>query len=112
MPCIVEAEQPPVHREEALERWKNAQKRFQSALKKCRGLKATLEGLRGELEKLPVVAKAEKEAEDKHAAAKQTNDGLETMLEISKQHEQSKQAINQPKNIPLTVYTLQVILCP
>ena len=33
-PRIVEAEQPPANREEALERWRSAQKRFLSALER------------------------------------------------------------------------------
>jgi hypothetical protein len=92
-PRIVEAEQPPANREEALGRWKNAQKRFQIAFEKSRRLQAMLEGLRSELAKLPALAKVEKEAAEKRAAAIEAADRLETMAATSRQAE--AEAANQ-----------------
>ena len=86
-PRIVEAEQPPVNREEALRRWKIAQNRFQSALEKSRRLQTMLEGLRSELAKLPALAKAEKEAVAKRAVTLEAADRLETMEATSRQTE-------------------------
>jgi hypothetical protein len=68
-PHIVEAEQPPSTREEALDRWKSAQKRFLSALDKSRQWQTRLESLRTEVARLPALAQAEASAEAKRNAA-------------------------------------------
>jgi hypothetical protein len=87
LPSIVEAEQPPTNREEALKRWKKAQKEFQNAINKGRRLQAMLEGLWSELAKLPALTKAQKEAAARHAAAIEAFDRLETMAATSRQTE-------------------------
>lgn len=68
-PHIVEAEQPPSTREEALNQWKNARKRFLSALDKSRQVQTRLESLRTELARLPALAQAEANAEAERNAA-------------------------------------------
>lgn len=68
-PHIVEAEQPPSTREEALDRWKSARKGFLSALDKSRQLQTRLESLRTELARLPALAQAEASVEAKRQAA-------------------------------------------
>jgi hypothetical protein len=58
-PHIVKTEQPPSNREEALARWKGAQKRFLNALDKSRQWQTRLEGLRNDSAQLPVLAQSE-----------------------------------------------------
>jgi hypothetical protein len=68
-PHIVEAEKPPSTHEEALERWRSARKRFQSALDKSRQWQTWLESLRTDLARLPALAQAEADASAKRDAA-------------------------------------------
>jgi AAA domain-containing protein len=68
-PHIVEAEQPPANREEALNRWGSARKRFLGALDKSRQLQTWLESLRVDLAGLPVLAQSEASTEAKRNAA-------------------------------------------
>lgn len=69
IPHIVEAEQPPSTREEALERWRVARKRFLNALDKSRQWQTWLESLRIELGRLPALAQAEASTKAKNEAA-------------------------------------------
>jgi len=55
-PRIVEAEQPPSSREEALERWRGTRKRFLKALDESRRRQTWLESLYAELKRLPELA--------------------------------------------------------
>jgi hypothetical protein len=71
-PHIVEVEQPPLTREEALERWENARERFLSALERSRQCQAWLESLRTDVDRLPALARAEAEATAKRDGAIET----------------------------------------
>ena len=61
-PHIVEAEQPPSSREEALERWRAARTRFLNALDESRRRQTWLESLYAELKRLPGLAQAKASA--------------------------------------------------
>ena len=61
-PHIVEAEQPPSSREEALERWRTARTRFLNALDESRRRQTWLESLYAELKRLPGLAQGEASA--------------------------------------------------
>jgi hypothetical protein len=86
-PHIVEAEQPPPTREEALERWRSARKRFLSALDKSRQWQTWLESLRIELARLPALAQTEASAAAKRDAAVETARRLEVAAAMGQQAE-------------------------
>jgi hypothetical protein len=86
-PHIVEVEQPPSTREEALERWRSAQKRFLGVLDKSRQWQAWLESLRIELARLPVLAQAEASAAAKRDAAVETARSLAAVAATARQAE-------------------------
>lgn len=86
-PHIVEAEQPPSTREEALERWSNARKRFLSALDKSRQWQAWLESLRTDLARLPALAQAEAAAAARRDTAKENARRLEATVVTARQAE-------------------------
>ena len=71
-PRIVEAEQPPSSREEALERWKSTRKRFLKALGESRRQQTWLEGLYAELKRLPALAQGEASTKAQFDAAIKT----------------------------------------
>ena len=58
-PRIVEAEQPPSSREEALKRWRDVRTRFLRALGESRREQTWLESLNAELKRLPALAQHE-----------------------------------------------------
>lgn len=84
---IVEAEQPPSTREEALERWKSARKRFLNALDKSRKSQTWLEGLRAELAGLPILAQAEASAAANRDAMTETVRRIEAVATVVQQTE-------------------------
>lgn len=86
-PHIVEAEKPPSTREEALERWRSARKRFLSALDKSRQSQTWLDSLRAELARLPALAQAEASAAAKRYAAVETVRKLESVSTTARQAE-------------------------
>ena len=71
-PHIVEAEQPPSTREEALERWRSARKRFLKALDQSRRQQKWLESLSVDLKRLPALAQDEASTKAQRDAAIQT----------------------------------------
>lgn len=79
-PHIVEAEQPPSTREEALTRWENARKKLLRALDKSRQWQTWLESLRSDLAQLPVLAQAEVDAAARRNAATENTRKLEKAL--------------------------------
>ncbi len=87
VPHIVEAEQPPSTREEALRRWNEARKRFLRALDNSRQQKTWLESLRSDLARLPILAQAEADALAKRDAAIENARRLESALTIARQEE-------------------------
>ncbi|HBP88938.1 MAG TPA: AAA domain-containing protein [Nitrospirales bacterium] len=68
-PIIVDAESPPIGREEALKRWKEARQRFRSALEKSRQCQSWLESLHIDLNRLPALDREEADAKVKRDAA-------------------------------------------
>ena len=92
-PHIVEAEQPPSNRGEALERWNVARKRFLSVLSKSRQLQKLLESLRTELARLPALAQAEVSAAAKRDAALETARKIEAM-EATARHAEAETSAN------------------
>ena len=85
IPRIVEYEQPPSSHQEALERWKNARRRFQSALKKSQEWQIWLESLRKDLAQMPSLAQAEADAAANRAAAIENARRLEVALAAAQQ---------------------------
>ncbi|MCG8366803.1 MAG: hypothetical protein MJA27_26145 [Pseudanabaenales cyanobacterium] len=86
-PRIVEAEQPPSNREEALERWKSAREQFLSALDKSRQYQTWLESLRTELAGLPALAQSEASKAVKRDAAIENTRQVEAVAATVRQAE-------------------------
>jgi hypothetical protein len=86
-PRIVEVEKPPSTRQEALERWRGARKRFLNALEKSRQWQVRLESLRAELARLPALAQAEASAAAKRDAAVETARRIELVAATARQAE-------------------------
>ena len=86
-PQIVKVEKPPSTREEALERWKNARKKFLSALDKSRKWQTWLEELRSDLARLPVFAQAEADAVARRDLAIENARRQESALAIAREAE-------------------------
>ncbi|MBX3329566.1 MAG: hypothetical protein KF722_04125 [Nitrospira sp.] len=87
IPHIVEAEQPPSTREEALKRWKSARKRFLSAMDKIQQWETRLESLRTDVDQLPVMAQVEADAEARRDAATEKARRVDSALVIARQAE-------------------------
>ncbi len=68
-PRIVEVEQPPPSREEALKRWRAARTRFLNALDESRRRQTWLESLYAELARLPALAQGEASTKAERDAA-------------------------------------------
>ena len=105
-PHIVEVEQPPSTREEALQRWRSARKRFLSALDKSRQRQTCLESLRVEVARLPVLAQAEANAAVKRDAAAETVRWLETEAPTVQQAETEASCQLQQTNQELYMHGL------
>ena len=90
-PRIVEAEQPPSSREEALERWRGTRKRFLKALDESRRQQAWLESLYAELKRLPVLAQGEASTKAQRDAATENVQQLQG-AEASKQQAETEAA--------------------
>jgi len=86
-PRIVEVEQPPSTREEALDQWKGARKRFLGALDKSRQWQTWLESLRTDLARLPALAQTEADAMAKRDAATEHAQRLGATLATARQVE-------------------------
>jgi hypothetical protein len=86
-PHIVVAERPPSSHEEALGRWNGARKRFRSALDKSHQWQVWLEGLRNDLEQLPVLVQAEADAALLYEAAAENVQRLEEALSTAQRKE-------------------------
>lgn len=78
-PIIVDVEKPPISREAALKRWKEARQRFRSALEKSRQCQSWLESLHIDLNRLPALDRAEADAKTKRDAALETVRRLKSM---------------------------------
>lgn len=86
-PHIVEVEEPPSTRVEALARWRSARKRFLGALDKSRQWQTWLESLRSDLARLPVLAQAEARAAATRDAAAETARRIESVTATARQAE-------------------------
>ena len=86
-PHIVKTEQPPLNREEALARWKRAQKRFLSALDKSRQWQTRLEGLRNDSAQLPVLAQSETDTLARRDVALERSGQLVSALAMARETE-------------------------
>lgn len=106
VPHIVEAEQPPSSREEALRRWKGARKRFLSALDKIQKWETRLEGLRTDVDQLPIWAQAEADAEARRDAATEKATRVDSILAIARQAEAEASRELQHANRELRAHDL------
>jgi len=86
-PRIVEAERPPSSREEALERWRDARKRFQKALDESRSRQTLLESFYAELKRLPALAQGEASTKAQCEAATKTVQQVKDAESIAQQAE-------------------------
>ncbi|MEK6802680.1 MAG: AAA domain-containing protein [Nitrospirota bacterium] len=86
-PRIVEAEQPPSSREEALERWRGTRKRFLKALDESRCRQTWLESLYAELKRLPALAQGEASTKAQCDAAIETVQQLKDAESMTQQAE-------------------------
>lgn len=87
IPHIVEAEQPPSTRDEALQRWQSARKRFLAILGKTRQWQTWLESLQSELAGLPALSQAETSAAAQRDAALEAAQRLDVVVTTARQAE-------------------------
>ena len=98
-PRIVEAEQPPSSREEALERWRGTRKRFLKALDESRRRQTWLESLYAELKRLPELAQNEANTQAQRAASVENVRRLRSVGATAQKAE--AEAVRQPQSADL-----------
>lgn len=98
-PRIVEAEQPPLSREEALERWRSTRKRFLKALDESRRQQTWLESLYAELKRLPTLAQCEASTQAQRDAAVENVRRLRSVGVTARKAE--AEAVRQPQGVDL-----------
>jgi|CXWL01.1.fsa_nt_gi energy-coupling factor transporter ATP-binding protein EcfA2 len=94
VPHIVEVEKPPSSHREALERWKEAQKRFLSALGKSHAQQTRLDRLYDDLEQLQKLTRTEASAEARRDAAIENVRQLKGLGDPSQQLHNSDQELS------------------
>ncbi len=107
-PRIVTQERPPRTHEEALVRWRRARKRFLEAIKRGRESREWLEGLRGDLLKLPSLKDEQAAAESTFRIAEETaqfartsfSDAQSAETDQSRRASETAEAVRTSRRVP------------
>jgi hypothetical protein len=97
LPKIVRDENPPPDHEEALKRWRRAQRRFLDVLSKSKQWQKRLEGLRTDLENLDTLVKVAETAERRREAI--ITREHDTSIKLQKLSETQVAALAQLRNV-------------